>query len=205
MSRYRCHGITNSGTRCKARCDNKGFCRHHPSTGGKVTKTGFAKIMGVGKSQVSNWLNDGTISECEDGFIEWEKARDSVNVSRDPRCAIQRQGEPMDIAGVSAGTAAEDADEIRHRTKVAQMQREEERAKIERLSRLEEEGRLVDIDEVRADAREAAERLKAALLAIPDRVSPMVMGLENVRSVHQIITEEITAALQDLGSEFADQ
>ena len=203
---YICQGITRSGSRCKRRCDNKGFCSHHPAQGGKVTKTGFSMLQGVHKSMVSKWISEGTIEADEQGHIEWEAAERSIKAARSPAHALQRQGDPHEESIFADAVDDDlDADEVRRRYAIAQMKEREEKARREEIARLEDEGRLVDIDDVRGDAADAAEKLKAKLLALPDHLSPRLASISDIRKIHKEITAAITKALTELSTEFIDQ
>lgn len=201
MTSYRCHGITRSGERCKRRCDNEGFCSLHPAKGGVVTKTGFAKLQGVDPSMVTKWLSEGVIEETSDGYIEWEKSERAIASARDLSRPLQRHGEIHDKSVVSISDLEDlDADEVRRRHAIAQMREREERAAIAELERMKMEGLLVSTEEVEAEAEDVALKLQAALMAIPDRVSPEVLGKQTVREVHALITKEITRVLESLSA-----
>ena len=202
--RYRCHGVTRSGERCQRRSDNKGFCVMHPTKGGKVTKTGFALITGVDKSMVSKWIAAGTIEADENGHIEWEAAELAIAEARSFAHALQRQGEPHEESRFADGEEPGDLDpdEVRRRYSIAQMREKEESARREEIKRREDEGRLVDIEAVREDALDAAERLKARLMTIPDHLSPRLATIGDIRTIHAEITAELNKALRELSAEF---
>lgn len=200
MAKYQCHGITRGGSRCGRTVDSSGFCKDHPFDDGLVTKSGFAKLQGVTPSAVSRWLESETIAQTEDGCIKWKEAERSIASSRDITRPLQRHGEKHDAA-IDADVELE-AEEVRRRYSLAQMRREEERAKREEIARLEEEGLLVPLEDVEADAEDAAIRLKAAMMAIPDRAAPELTSMTDLKEVHAYLVKEIREALAEMSSDF---
>jgi hypothetical protein len=63
-----------------------------------------------------------------------------------------------------------------------------------RLARIEYEvksGKLVEADQVRVKAFNAARRAREMLLGLPDRLSPQLAGENNTFEIHRILTEEL--------------
>lgn len=204
---YQCHGVTSSGKRCQRRCDNKGFCGVHPAKGGCVTKTGFAKMQGVDKSMVSKWLKDGTITETGGGFIEWGAAQQAIADARDHSRALQRQGTPHPdamIPGELPG-ADDDLDGLSYDARYirARALKQEEDHKLALLKRLEEEGRLVDADQVSLDFANIATLLRQKLRSIPDRLAHQAHACKSAAEVRRLLSKEIDIALTALADGLA--
>jgi phage terminase Nu1 subunit (DNA packaging protein) len=204
---YQCHGITASGKRCQRRCDNKGFCGVHPTAGGFVTKTGFAKMQGVDKSMVSKWLKEATITETPQGYVEWEKAQQAIAESRDPSRALQRQGTPhpesLVAQSASDGEQEEDLGDAWDKRYVrARALKEEETHKLAKLKRLEEEGKLVDAEQVALDFANVAAIVQQKMRTIPVRIAAQVLACTTEAEARSLLSREIDIALSSLADGF---
>jgi phage terminase Nu1 subunit (DNA packaging protein) len=77
---------------------------------------------------------------------------------------------------------------------------ENERAIIQRLKRKQLEGRLVDVDDVRADAARVVRAYRDQLLSIPERLASVLAGLEDPHDIRDALDVEIRQALEVLGT-----
>lgn len=80
----------------------------------------------------------------------------------------------------------------------AQLQEKIAKAKIADLELQEKEGALVSRDRVNEQLFAAGKELRDTLLAIPDRITDLIMAEDNRTLVHNIIYEAIAAELQKL-------
>jgi phage terminase Nu1 subunit (DNA packaging protein) len=197
---YQCHGIARSGKRCQRRCDAKGFCSVHPAEGGLVTKTGLAKMQGVVKGRVSQWLKEGTITETDDGYIEWSTAQKSIAASRDHSRPLTRQGTPHPEALVPGDLPGNDDDEDDYGARFvrARALHEEEKHKLAELKRRKEEGELVNAEEVAMAFANVAAIVQQKLRTIPGRVAARVRACATEAEVRAMLMEEIDIALTAL-------
>lgn len=76
--------------------------------------------------------------------------------------------------------------------------REHYRAELARIEYEARAGRLVDAEEVRAAAFTCARRARDLLLAMPDRVAPVVAGLADVPECRRVLEDEVRRALDEL-------
>ena len=71
-------------------------------------------------------------------------------------------------------------------------------AKLRRLKFEEEDGKLVDIDQVKATISKLTLQTKEALLNIPEQIGPDILSLTDLVTVQARIREAINAVLEDL-------
>ena len=80
--------------------------------------------------------------------------------------------------------------------------RETYEAKIRELDYKLRTGELVRVDTARVAYSNATRRARDLLLAIPDRVGPIVAGLTDESEIHRVLSEEIRRACQELSEIF---
>jgi phage terminase Nu1 subunit (DNA packaging protein) len=182
-----------------------------------ITQAEFARRIDVSRAYVSKMVKKGVI-KLVDGKIDEATAKAALRSVREPArqskavLAPKKPLEEMTIQELRALrdrlAGVEDEEEgvssgedlTSYRTKL-----EKERARLRELERKQKEGSLVSAEEVRQDALDAAEKLKAKLLALPDHLSPRLASLTDIRQIHKEITASITKALTELSTEFLDQ
>jgi hypothetical protein len=76
--------------------------------------------------------------------------------------------------------------------------REACRAKIARLDYEQRSGKLLDADRMRKAIFEVNRSTRDRLLAIPDRVAPLLAGINDAAEVRRVLDEEIQLACQEL-------
>lgn len=188
--RYRCHGFTRGGSRCKRKAAGGRFCSLHPTAGGLVTKTGFAAIEGVDNSRVSQWLSSGTIEEDGEGRIEWQKAQKSIEASRDYDKPLQRNRKSK--------ADHPDEDDVRARQRRAKMLRDEERARLAQIERMKASEDLLSAEAVEAEIADHCQKFRAQILTVPDRVAGKLVGMTDRREITQLIEDELHECLTTL-------
>src|SRR6185436_14647859 len=78
--------------------------------------------------------------------------------------------------------------------------REKAEAQISEMKALREAGALTSAAAVRKEAADTARRLRNAMLAIPDKIAP-VLDPGNPGRAHKLMTDEITKALSEFRAE----
>lgn len=156
---------------------------------------GFADLQGVDPGTVTKWLKSGVIDETEDGRIQWQKASRKIEKAADPFAGKRRKGERSDDVKATTDDVEVDLDpesvsEARGRYTIAKAKREEERARLSEMQRLEEEGRLVDAHEMTMELADILAILRQRLRVIPNRMAPELPA-DTVRR----LTTEIDDAL----------
>jgi phage terminase Nu1 subunit (DNA packaging protein) len=170
----------------------------------------FAAHRGVHPSRVSQWKRQGRLVFADDGRINVEASDASLNSTLDQAKGMRRTGNitssaatgpgaqaelqqvrPQEPANAARGDRAYWDDKAREQKAVATMAE---------LKALQQAGALVPAAGVKKAATEAARSLRNAMLAIPDRISP-VLDPGNPARAHKLLTDEIQKALRELSSE----
>lgn len=188
----------------------------HPDRGA------LAQALGVGLSTVRDWLAMG-LKQGHGGFDEAEVLRWLAERGLAPG----RSGRPKKLhvlagreaARETAGPAPASADsrppgddegppeagdtavELLRKEALGKAQREWWRAKIDRLKALQQEGLLVDREEVIAEHAQMVARARARLLALPGALSAVLAAETDSRRVEGLLDAQLRLALEELGTE----
>ncbi len=173
----------------------------------------YARRRGVSHSSVRRAVRSGRITTVE-GKIdptraneEWEQNTDLTkprnSITGVPKLVRDPVGpaEPMDLDGAGdvdppsvpsgPGSARTFA---RARTARETYEARLAKAKYERLM-----GQLVSADEVRVTAFNRARRTRDLLLALPDRLAPVLAAISEAGECHRVLTVEITRICEEMG------
>jgi hypothetical protein len=175
-----------------------------------VTKADFARERGVDPSRVSQWLKDGRIVEIENRRIDADDAHARLNASLDQTKGIRRDGnvtsstpelalpsavaKPADKPGDDAA-GRDDADYWKSKSR-----REAAEAQLSEMKALSTAGALTAAAGVKRERIATARGIRNAMLAIPDRVAP-VLDPSNPARAHKLLTDEIVKALREFTAE----
>lgn len=163
-----------------------------------VTPTGFADLEGVTPQMVSKWLSeiDG-LEKTGGGFIEWERAQELIEQTRDYSRPLQREGERHDVPDIDD---LEDIHpkEVQHRYELARMLKEEERARLAEIERREKEGELIDAGQVAHDFADMFSMLRQSFRTMPDRVAGRLYSAKSPREIRDIMRDEVHDCLSDI-------
>ena len=150
----------------------------------------YAKHRGVSLTAVQKAIHSGRISTTADGKIdsdradtEW-KAKTRPGQRRTPRPTAAPSPEPTGVGGL---------DYFR-----ARAVRENYLARLAKIEFEEKTAKLISRDEVQVAAFTKGRTARDNLLNIPDRVAATVAAESDADLVHQILTEEIRKALDEL-------
>ena len=167
----------------------------------------FAARRGVDPSRVSQWKRQGRLVLDAEGKIDAEASDAALNTSLDQAKGLRRGGNITSSAPTSGVPQSEiPIGEGAPRTKNdksywADKAREQAAvATLAEMKALQQAGALVPAAGVRKAAAETARSLRNAMLAIPDRISP-VLDPGNPARAHKLLTDEIQKALRELSSE----
>lgn len=163
---------------------------------------GYAKHRGVAMSAVQKAIQSGRIATTPDGKInsdaadaEWkantrpQHRRNPVAASVPARASFSPGAEP----GRTESSGAGGLDYSR-----ARAVRENYLARLAKMEYEEKTAKLVSSDEVRVAAFSRARTVRDNLLNIPDRLAATVAAETDAATVHQLLTEEIRKALDEL-------
>jgi hypothetical protein len=149
----------------------------------KITQTEWAKEQGFSKQYVCYLVKKGIV-ELKDGMIDREQANEAIEVIRDPSQPQRRKnGEANELSTMLLKT---------------RIKNEIERGKLLEAKAKAEIGELVPIEEVKTEAFNAARVVRNNLLNIPDRVSALLASMSDAEKIHELLSQEITTALEEL-------
>jgi len=180
----------------------------------------FAAQRGVHPSRVSQWKRQGRLVLSADGRIDVEASHARLNASLDKAKGERRDGNITSIAPAPAATAAsepsaggngkaqddqgsgsqkDDSGYWQHKAR-----REKAEAELSELRALQAAGALISSAGVKRERAETARKVRNAMLAIPDRIAPVVDPANPARA-HKLITDEIQKALRELSTELEER
>lgn len=163
----------------------------------RVTHPAVLKAIATGRIHRS--ANGKIDSEVADR--EWaentNEAKPRNSVSGDPH-RRRAPGEPSRPTLGDARRHDSDTGRIAGGYAASRAVRESFEARLKQLEYERRKGKLVDADEVRDAYDECARRARALLLAIPDRVAPIVAAISDVADVHRILLDEVRRTCEEL-------
>lgn len=174
----------------------------------------YARHRGVSHTAVNLAVKAGRIPTV-DGKIDpivadaaWTQNTDQSkprnSVTGDPKHR-RRRGEPPAPAS-SAGTTTSGASTEGGAPPAgpsyvqSRALREAFMARLTKLEYEEKLGKLVSADEVRVATFNAARKARDMLLALPDRLSPILAAIEDPREVHQLLATELRLVCEEIAS-----
>ena len=156
-----------------------------------VSAREMGRRLGVTHVAVLKAHKGGRISRNEDGTF------DPDTVAREWRKNTDLRNGRNAITGHPKGTlngAGEETDSLTKSRTVF----EAFRAALARLEYQRRSGALISADEVKRTAFNEFRRCREHLMAIPDRIAPVLVGMTDAEEIHKMLTEEITNALSEL-------
>jgi len=178
---------------------------------------GYARHRGVSHTAVRKALASGRITASDDGTIdaaladeEWatstnlSKPRNSViGVLKAPRRELvspRPVGGPVDEAPSSLPAGSGGAGRLASSYADSRAARESYLARLAKLEFEERSGKLVDADDVRAQVFALGRRMRDAMVTLPDRLAPVLVGQSDQAVIHKLLTEEILSVLSELSA-----
>lgn len=141
-----------------------------------MTDQEYAKHRGVSRQYVQRLRKEGMIVDGQDGIDA--KATDEV----------------LDKSFSASSTTAPSA----AKAKMAEVLLKVEHSRFDLAIK---QGKYVDVEDQRELWSERASLIRDAVLAIPDRVSPQLVGIESVREIRRKLMAELEAALRACAEE----
>ena len=175
----------------------------------------YARHRGISHTAVRKALASGRITADDDGTIDpvladeaWatstnlSKPRNSViGTPKAPRslpAAPRTVSGAVDMEPTSLPQGSAGPGRLASSYADSRAARESYLARLAKLEFEERTGKLVDADEVRAQVFALGRRLRDAVLALPDRLAPVLVGQADPAVIHRILTEEIHSCLSEL-------
>ena len=164
----------------------------------------YARRRGVSHTAVGKAIRSGRLSRSvvrEPGKppkVDAELADEEWRDATDPAQQREPNGQAL-MYGGERKRKAEPTDEGLSFARVRTV-REGINAQLAQLELDRERGRLVDRDDVRAQAFESARRVRDRLLGVPVRLGPVVAGRTDPTECEKLIRAELDVALQELST-----
>lgn len=184
-----------------------------------VTKASFARHIGVSRPAVTKMIKAGRIQERDDGKINLEEATvayestkqigreaskengrkpgvsKNEGVKRTP--GKKQEAKPIDIeppeSGPITASGASNQNLVQQLNK-AKLAEKTYQAKLKEMEYKKAVGELLDIAEVRADARKVAEDVRGKLMSIPQKLAQQIVT-KSPREAQRLMEEAINKAL----------
>lgn len=152
-----------------------------------MTARGYARHRGCALHAVQYALRVGRIVADEAGLIDSEQADRMWALRTDhrkPKGRTRAQSRNGDALG-----------ETIQKTRLA---REALSVKLQDLEFKERSGALVDVNEVRRVAFNRGRMLRDLLLALPERIGPVIAGLTDPTDCIRVLEEEVNRVLDEM-------
>lgn len=166
-----------------------------------MSQRAYARRRGVTHRAVQKAIASGRISTTAGGKIDAEAADRAWAANTDeskPRNSVS--GTPkLTVVPPAPAPSGATGHAIATGYQAARTMHENYKARTARLEFERLSGELVPADEVRVEAFNAARRVREALLALPDRQSPVLAAVSDPAEIHRILTAEIRQVLDELG------
>lgn len=146
-----------------------------------LTKTAFARELGVSKSYVSALSNAGRLVLTPDGLVDVAASKQRIQATAG---APERMAEPAPVF------------------QDARDKKEHYQAEMARLDYETRCGTLMDAADVRAAVANAATTLRTRLELLPDQLAPQLAAQPDEATVRATLANEIESLLLDLTSHF---
>jgi hypothetical protein len=148
----------------------------------------YAKHRGIALGTVYYALRTGRIVRRADNLID---AAEADKVWGQRRHSERGEGRPVAV------TVPQDAPAAKISFTDARTERELWEGKLKELRYKERSGELVEARAVEVAAENRHRMLRQTIMQIPDRLAPVLANESDERKVHEIITGELRAILDD--------
>lgn len=187
-----------------------------------VSKAEFSRHIGVSRPAVTKMIKAGRIQERSDGKIDLEEAvvayestrqigrevskdngrKAGVNKAEGEKRTPGKKAEakpievtPNESGSISASGATNQA--LMQQLNRAKLAEKTFQAKLKEMEYKKATGELLEISEVRADARKIAEDIRGKLMSIPQKLAQQIVN-KSPREAQRMLEESINKALTAL-------
>lgn len=177
-----------------------------------VTLRAVQKAIQTGRISTVNGKIDPDDADARWGNVDLEQQRRGVMTPTGPRREESAEPEPPaeeeEIAdeerprpapgqrGRTATVAPPAGAPTMARSQAVRMAYQAQLAKIDYEERI---GKLVNADEVKVAAYNAARKARDRLLSVPDRIAPILAAVDDEHEVHRLLSEELRKVCSVLG------
>ena len=152
-----------------------------------MSQAEYARHRGITRGRVSQLVKNGTIRRTPKGKINVAKTDAALDGAQAK--IVEAEQAAATVGGVTFTQA--------------RTMREAFAAKLQRLEYERRAGQLIEKADAQKQAFECARRTRDALLSVGPRVASLARAAESDFEAEQIITKEITAALENLAETLA--
>lgn len=150
----------------------------------------FAKRLGVSVSTVSRAVKRGRLSTLPDGTLDWKTAK---------RDWERNRTRPRNDGSTGARVETDpEVAQLHRKLAVGRAAREALQAQMLQVKLQHATGELVRAADVKADAFSCGRRTRDAILAVPDRIAPILAATDDAAEVRKLLRAELVTALGEL-------
>jgi hypothetical protein len=142
-----------------------------------ISQITAAKRLKIKRQKIQKWISDGLLKKRSDSKICYEEV-----------LRVYEQGQILDK---NAGNGVYDIFDARRAKETWQ-------ARLLELDYKKREGELLEKEEVLIFYKHMVAVVKTKILAVADRVPPLIIGDENEKRVRKILRDELIIALDEL-------
>lgn len=152
-----------------------------------VTQTEYAAMRGITQGAVTRYKQRGLLALDAAGLVLVEESDARLDSALDPIHGGDRRSGKTDGNKVSY---------LEAKTSEAQARAVKATLEAELMA-----GALVRVDEVEAEAFAQARAAREALMALPDRMSPLLAAETDAAKIHVLLTDELRRVCEQLAGE----
>jgi len=152
-----------------------------------ITQSEWARRQGFSKQYVNKLVSQGKI-KLINGMIDEDAANTVLKKQRNPHLPLQRNQK-------NSYTDSEDIHDLLMKIK---LKNEIEKGKLLEARVKEELRELLPADKVYNAMFAKGRIIRDGILNIPDRVSSLLAGIDDVAKIHEILTREFREVLEEL-------
>jgi hypothetical protein len=167
----------------------------------------YARMRGCAKSAVEKAIKTKRITPLPDGTIDPERANVEWAKNTFAGHTLNRtQAAPTPRAGSAMAMAPEpgpSSDPVAAYLR-ARAVNETFKAKVSQMEYEERAGKLIPAARASEYAASFSAIVKDGLMAMPDRLSPMLAAVEDEKVIHRMLVADVSALLRKMGKAVAD-
>lgn len=170
----------------------------------------YARHRGVSPEAVSKAVKTGRITAGPDGKIDPKRADREWEANTDPSKPLNsitgkpKHRKPPGSPKIPGGDVEAATGALPGGVPPYLQSRSVREAYLARLSKLEYEekvGKLVNIDAVRVVGFNAARQARYKLMNMPDRLAPLLAGMDDSHEIHRLLSAEIRLLCEELSND----
>ena len=168
-----------------------------------VSQAEYARQRGVSRQYIGQMVAKGVI-RLADRKVDPDQANVALAAVREP-ARTERSKEQTKVPTVSVTPSANrpmdlspTGGDLPTLLLKSRIKSEIERSKLLEIKARVEAGRYVDAEDVKAAAFNKARVVRDGLLNIPDRLAAVLAAENNVTRIHEVLSAEIRATLEEL-------